>query len=47
MRVHNVHIATYAYSKFHVPSLNRFQVMKGSRFLADRQTDGQTDGQTD
>jgi len=47
LRVHNVHIATYAHSKFHVPSLNSFQVMKGSRFLADRQTDGQTDGRTD
>jgi len=45
--VHNVHIATYAHSKFHVPSLNSFQVMKGSRFLADRQTDGLTDRLTD
>jgi len=47
LRVHNVHIATYAHSKFHVPSLNSFQVMKGSRFLADRQTDGLTDRLTD
>jgi len=51
LRVHNVHIATYivvyAYSKFYVPSLNSFQVMKGSRFLADRQTDGLTDWRTD
>ena len=43
--MHIVHIATYLCIKFHAPSFNSFKVIKGSRFLADRQTDGLTDGQ--
>jgi len=39
LRVHIVHIATYACTKFHAPSFNSFSVIKGSRFLADRLTD--------
>jgi len=37
LRVHIVHIASYACTKFHAPSFNNFKVIKGSRFLADRQ----------
>ena len=44
LRVHIVHIASYACTKFHAPSFNNFKVIKGSRFLADRLTDGRTDG---
>ena len=47
LRVHIVHIATYTCTKFHAPSFNSFQVIKGSRFLADRLTDGLTDGRTE
>ena len=44
--VHIVHIATYARTKLHAPSFNTFQIIKGSRFLADRRTDRLTDGRT-
>jgi len=44
MCVNVVHITTYARTKFHAPSFNSLKVIKGSRFLADRLTDGQTDG---
>jgi len=51
LRVHIVHIATFAHTKFHAPSFNSFKVIKGSGFLAERQTDGLTDrltnGRTD
>ena len=43
VRVHIVHIATYACTKFHAPNFNSFKVIKGSRFLADRLTDARTD----
>ena len=39
-RMHIVNIATYSCTKFHASSFNSILVIKGSRFLANRLTDG-------
>ena len=46
MRVHNVHIATYACTNFHAPSFNSFLSYQRIQIFSG-QTDGLTDRRTD
>ena len=45
-KMHEQHIATWSYTKFHEASLNNFLSYLGIQISADRQMDGRTDRQT-